>query len=128
MENTKLSTWSGSGNISTVGQITATGSWWKANPVEVLYGGTGASTAAGARTNLGIGSVGTLNYDTTGASTTKYLRQDGTWVAPPNDTYTNGAGLTLNSGTFAHATPEGAENTTLGNSTTRYYIKTITTD
>lgn len=31
----------------------------------------------------------------------KYLREDGTWVVPPDTTYTNGAGLSLNNGTFS---------------------------
>lgn len=57
---------------------------WNGTAIAVAYGGTGATTAAGARTNLGIGSVGTLSY---GSDTTKYLRNDGTWQVPPNTTY-----------------------------------------
>lgn len=58
---------------------------WNGTAVAVAYGGTGATTAAGARTNLGIGSVGTLNY---GSDTTKYLRNDGSWQVPPNNNTT----------------------------------------
>jgi hypothetical protein len=48
--------------------------------IPVANGGTGASSASGARANLGIGNVGTLN---TNASTTQFLRGDGSWAAPP---------------------------------------------
>ena len=36
-------------------------------------------------------------------TTTKYLRQDGTWVVPPNDntTYSAGSGLSLSGTTFS---------------------------
>lgn len=50
-------------------------------PLGVDKGGTGAVDKAGARENLGIGSVGTLNY---GSSTLTYLRNDGTWQTPVN--------------------------------------------
>lgn len=36
----------------------------------------------------------------TGSGTAKYLREDGTWVQPPNTTYSAGKGLTLSSSTF----------------------------
>ena len=45
----------------------------------IADGGTGASTAANARSNLGLGTVSTIN--TTG-STSTYLRGDGTWATP----------------------------------------------
>ena len=38
------------------------------------------------------------------STTTKYLRQDGTWVAPPNTTYSAGTGLTLSGTTFSLST------------------------
>lgn len=51
--------------ITGVGTLTA--GTWNATPVAVAYGGTGATTAAGARTNLGLGTIATQN---TGASGT----------------------------------------------------------
>lgn len=44
--------------------------------VALANGGTGASTAAAARTNLGLGSVAVLS---TSGSAAQYLRGDGTW-------------------------------------------------
>lgn len=52
VENTALSTWTGSANIATVGTV-GTGTW-AATDVAVAAGGTGASTASAARTNLGL--------------------------------------------------------------------------
>jgi hypothetical protein len=46
----------------------------------VANGGTGATTAANARINLGLGNVSTLSY---GSDTTKYLRNDGNWSVLP---------------------------------------------
>lgn len=51
-------------------------------PLSIEQGGTGKTNAGEAWTNLGGGSVGKLNI---GTDTTKYLRNDGQWVAPPND-------------------------------------------
>jgi len=59
-----------------------TGGIWQGTPVAVLYGGTGASTAAGARTNLGLGTLATQdanNVAITGGSisgTTSITVQD----------------------------------------------------
>lgn len=49
-------------------------------------------TATNVKTALGVGT-----------GTTKYLREDGTWVAPPNNVYTAGSGLTLTNGEFKHS-------------------------
>ena len=46
----------------------------------VTNGGTGATTASDARTNLGLGNVATLNYDS--SAETGYLKNDGTWDKP----------------------------------------------
>lgn len=51
--------------------------------VAIANGGTGASTAAGARTNLGLGSLATMNPTGTADATT-YLRGDGTWTGLPS--------------------------------------------
>lgn len=50
VENTALSTWSGSTNVATLGTV-GTGTW-QATVVGVTYGGTGASTAQNARIAL----------------------------------------------------------------------------
>ncbi len=62
MENTALSTWAGSGNITTVGTIGS--GTWNGTTIALLNGGTGATTAAGARTNLGAAASG-ANTDIT---------------------------------------------------------------
>lgn len=46
--------------------------------VAIANGGTGAATAAGARTSLGLGSLATMTPTGTADNTT-YLRGDGTW-------------------------------------------------
>ncbi|AFY00399.1 beta strand repeat-containing protein [Bdellovibrio bacteriovorus] len=51
--------------------------------VAVGNGGTGASTAAGARTNLGLGPLAVMNPTGTADATT-YLRGDGTWAGLPS--------------------------------------------
>lgn len=39
----------------------------------------------------------------TTAGTSKYLREDGTWQTPPNNTYAAGAGLSLSGSTFSNS-------------------------
>lgn len=56
VENTALSTWAGSSNITTVGTI-GTGEW-SGTAINIGNGGTGATSASGARTNLGL-AIGT---------------------------------------------------------------------
>lgn len=51
VENTAISTWAGSSNITTVGTITS--GTWNGSAISVARGGTGATTAAAARANLG---------------------------------------------------------------------------
>lgn len=63
---------------------------------------------------------------TFGTATTTYLRNDGTWATL--STYSAGTGITLTDTTFSHTIPTNATAGTLGSSTARYYIKTITTD
>src|SRR5689334_21136809 len=50
VENTALSTWAGSSNLTTLGNVT-TGAW-KSTAIGIAFGGTGASTANGALQNL----------------------------------------------------------------------------
>lgn len=56
VENTALSTWAGSTNITTLGTV-STGTW-SATAIAVNKGGTGATDAGTARTNLGL-AIGT---------------------------------------------------------------------
>ncbi len=48
--------------------------------VAIANGGTGATTASGARTNLGLGTLAVMSPSGTADATT-YLRGDGTWTA-----------------------------------------------
>ena len=59
-------------NITGVGTLTT--GVWNATVIDVSYGGTGASTAAGARTNLGLGTMATQNTGASGSFTTVDLK------------------------------------------------------
>ncbi len=50
VENTKLSTWNGSSNLSTLGTVTS--GTWNGNAIPIAHGGTGASDAATAINTL----------------------------------------------------------------------------
>ena len=50
--------------------------------IPVAEGGTGASTPSNARTNLGVGNVGTLN---TNGNANTYLNGTGAWTVPPQN-------------------------------------------
>lgn len=72
VENTALSTWAGSTNVTTLGTV-ATGVW-NGTDVAVADGGTGSSTASGARTNLGATTVGGNLFTLTNPSAITYPR------------------------------------------------------
>ena len=103
VENTALSTWTGSANIATVGTITS--GTWGGTAIAVNKGGTGATDAATARTNLGLEIGSNVQaYDAgltslAGASTTDriyYLSAPDTW-----STVTVGSGLSFTAGTLS---------------------------
>jgi len=52
VENISISTWSGTSSLTTVGTITS--GTWSGTAISITNGGTGATTAAAARTNLGL--------------------------------------------------------------------------
>ena len=55
VENTALSTWAGTANLTTLGTIIA--GTWNGTTIAVLNGGTGATTVVGAKTNFGLENV-----------------------------------------------------------------------
>jgi len=57
VENTAISTWVGSSNITTVGTIVS--GIWEGTTIPISKGGTGAITNTAARTNLGLGTLAT---------------------------------------------------------------------
>jgi uncharacterized protein (TIGR02145 family) len=52
VENISISTWTGTSSLTTVGTITS--GTWSGTAISLNNGGTGATTAAAARTNLGL--------------------------------------------------------------------------
>jgi hypothetical protein len=72
VENTALSSWSGSANITTLGTISS--GTWNATTISVAKGGTGATTAAAARTGLGATTAGSNLFTITNPSAVTFLR------------------------------------------------------
>lgn len=84
-----LGSYAGASTITTLGTI-GTGAW-QATTISVTYGGTGASTAAGARTNLGAAASG-ANSDITslsGLTTALSVAQGGTGATTAANARTN---------------------------------------
>ena len=82
VENTALSTWAGSANLVTVGTIT-TGNW-DGTDIPITAGGTGASTAGGALTNLGVtASAQTFTALTAVRGDIVYASAAATWARLP---------------------------------------------
>lgn len=86
--------------------------------VPVTDGGTGASTAAGARTNLGLGTSATQDVATAAefmANTAdKMLDTDGVWTAADGVALTDAATIAVDMATFINATVTLGGNRTLG--------------
>jgi hypothetical protein len=87
VENTALSTWTGSNSISSLGTISS--GTWSGTTIAVANGGTGATSAAAARTNLGL-VIGTnvqapliagTDYQTPLTAGTNYIVPNSTIVA-----------------------------------------------
>ena len=99
VENTALSTWAGSTNLTTLGTI-ATGTW-SATTIALNKGGTGATTQSGAANAI---------LPTQTSNTGKYLTTNGTdvsWAtvdALPSQTGNSGKYLTTNGSTASWAT------------------------
>ena len=110
VENTALSTWAGSNNLTTVGTI-STGIW-SGTSVAITNGGTGATTAAAARSNLGL-VIGT-NVQAPLIAGTDYLTPTGSAIS-----LTNFPTLNQNTtGNAATATIAGNITTTSNNTLT----------
>jgi len=87
----------------------------------VANGGTNATTVAGARTSLGLGTVAVLDETTTAqflANTAdKALSTDQVWAGAAFVTLTDAATIAVDMGTFINATVTLGGNRTLGNPT-----------
>jgi hypothetical protein len=71
VENTALSTWAGTSNLTTLGTITA--GIWNGTAIAIANGGTGSTTAANARTALGLGTAAVLDASAAGNATANAL-------------------------------------------------------
>lgn len=67
----------------------------------------GIAPSSHTHTRSQITDLGTIASINTNASTVNYLRGDGTWVTPPNTTYSAGNGLSLSGTTFSVAGGNG---------------------
>ena len=112
VENTAISTWAGSSNITTLGTI-STGTW-NGTTIALTKGGTGATDAATARTNLGLANSATITAYSSNGYNSLVLRdasgnfQAGTITADLNGTASYLSGLTLSSS----ASPVNPDNVT----------------
>lgn len=101
VENTALSTWAGSTNITTVGTI-ATGTW-SATTIAVTKGGTGQTTYTAGQLLIGNSSNGLTKSTLTAGSNVTVTNGNGSITIASTDTnttYTGGTGITLSSTTF----------------------------
>lgn len=82
-------TWSGSSYISMLGTVNH--GTWRARPIEIVYGGTGANNKAMARVNLEAAASGVNGdiYEIVGLTTPLSVDQGGTGACNPSDARAN---------------------------------------
>lgn len=101
--------------------ITSSGTITLGGTLNVANGGTGATTASGARTNLGLGTAAILD-ETTAAqyranTADKALSTDQVWSAADFVSLTDAVTIAVDMSTFINATVTLGGNRTLGNPT-----------
>ena len=101
--------------------ITSSGTLTLTGTLAVANGGTGGTTAATARTGIGLGTVSILDETTTAQflanTAAKALTTDKVWAAAAYVTLTDAATIATDMGTFINGTVTLAGNRTLANPT-----------
>ena len=128
VENIAISTWSGTNSLTTVGTIT--NGTWSGTAISLNKGGTGATTAADARTNLGL-VIGT-NVQAPLTAGVDYLAPTGTAAGLTNfpllnqNTSGNAATATLASAATIAGNVTATSNSTLTSLSNLATVGTIT--
>ncbi|MCX6212642.1 MAG: tail fiber domain-containing protein [Bacteroidetes bacterium] len=128
VENIAISTWAGTSSLTTVGTIT--NGTWSGTAISLNNGGTGATTAADARTNLGL-VIGT-NVQAPLTAGVDYLAPTGTAAGLTNfptlnqNTSGNAATATLASAATIAGNITATSNTTLTSLSNLVTVGTIT--
>ncbi len=128
VENISISTWSGTNSLTTVGTIT--NGTWSGTAISLNKGGTGATTAADARTNLGL-VIGT-NVQAPLTAGVDYLAPTGTAAGLTNfpllnqNTSGNAATATLASAATIAGNVTATSNSTLTSLSNLATVGTIT--
>lgn len=102
VENTALSTWTGSSNITNLGTITS--GTWNGATIAINRGGTGATTASAALANLGAQAADVELTALAGISTNGILARTAAGTAAAR-TITGGTGVTVTNGDGAAGNP-----------------------